>query len=260
MTVVVVGVGAARPTAVEPLRVAAGDVFAPAERLLTARNRQIDTLTQQRDQARRQLAQQHDNAAEIARLEGLASAASVDNLRYVAAQVVGFSTDSATGQLREVTLDVGADDGVLTNQAVVASAGLAGRVVTVSAHSCDVQLLTDPAAVVGVRVGASAALGTVSNTTPPGLSARGAGLLTLTLVSGGSVAAGDTVRTLGSPGDRPYPSNVVVGTVISVDPDRGQPGVTAVVRPAVDLATLDMVAVVAGTVQQAPRRVLQGLS
>jgi rod shape-determining protein MreC len=58
------------------------------------------------------------------------------------------------------------------------------------------------------------------------------------------VSVGDTVSTLGSPDDRPYVARVPLGTVTSVDADRGQLGRTAVVRPHVDPDTLDLVAVV----------------
>ena len=58
--------------------------------------------------------------------------------------------------------------------------------------------------------------------------------------------AGDAVTTLGSPGSRPYPPGIAVGEVTRVERAPGRLTDTAVVRPAVDLATIDVVAVVTG--------------
>ncbi|NNG39480.1 rod shape-determining protein MreC [Flexivirga sp. ID2601S] len=256
-TLALVAVGQARPAALDPVRSAAGEVFGPAESLLTARDTTIETLTRQRDDARRQLAQRSRDAQQQDDLHGLQGALSRVT-RFLPAQVVGFASDATTGLLQQITIDLGSADGIETNQAVQASAGLVGRTVSVSRHSSTVQLVTDPKAVVGARVGAEGALATVGNVTPPGLSARSPGLLTLTMVAGGTVRKGDQVRTLGSEGGRPYPAGIVVGQVVSVDPDRGQSGTTAVVRPAVDLARLDLVAVVMSVERATPDRILPG--
>jgi rod shape-determining protein MreC len=68
-----------------------------------------------------------------------------------------------------------------------------------------------------------------------------------------SVAVGDTVTTLGSVGGKPFMADIPVGTVVSVDPDRGQLTSTAVVEPDVDAATLDVVAVALFIARNAPR-------
>ncbi|WP_265444631.1 rod shape-determining protein MreC [Flexivirga meconopsidis] len=257
ITLAVVGVGQARPATLAPVRDAAGSVFGPMEDVLTTRDDTIETLTRQRDDARRQLAQRSRDTRQQSDLEGLQGALSRVT-RYLPAQVVGISSDATTQTLRRVTIDLGSADGIESNQAVQASAGLVGRTVAVSRHTSTVQLITDPDAVVGARVGASGSLGTVGNVTPPGLSAREPGLMTLTMVAGGNVRKGDQVHTLGSAGGRPYPANILIGEVVSVDPDRGQSGMTAVVRPAVALDRLDLVAVVMSVERATPDRILPG--
>jgi len=67
------------------------------------------------------------------------------------------------------------------------------------------------------------------------------------------VTVGDVVKTLGSVHERPYPPGIAVGTVASVDPAAGRLTATAVVRPAVDVARLDVVAVLLGPPPDQPR-------
>ncbi|MHB8275978.1 MAG: rod shape-determining protein MreC, partial [Dermatophilaceae bacterium] len=95
--------------------------------------------------------------------------------------------------------------------------------------------------------------GSVSAAAPVGTTPRAPGRLSLTLLEQGTVVVGDTVTTLGSVGGRPFMPDIPVGTVVSLDPDRGQLTSTAVVEPAVDTATLDVVAVVLSTQRSVPR-------
>ena len=69
----------------------------------------------------------------------------------------------------------------------------------------------------------------------------------------GTVGVGDTVTTMGSVGGRPFMPDISVGTVVSLDPDRGQLTSTAVVQPVVDAAKLDVVAVILSTRRSVPR-------
>ncbi|HEU5241167.1 MAG TPA: rod shape-determining protein MreC, partial [Ornithinibacter sp.] len=51
----------------------------------------------------------------------------------------------------------------------------------------------------------------------------------------------------------PYAAGIVVGTVTSVDPDRGRLTRTATVRPAIDPDALDLVAVLLPAPRTEPR-------
>ncbi len=200
---------------------------------------------------RTELALGQARLAEAGAAGRLLAAPSVTSSRPLAARVVAFKTTATGG--RTVTLDVGQRDGVEPNLTVVAAGGLVGRVVSVAPWSSDVRVLGGADAVVGVRVGPSGMLGTVSATAPADAPSRERGELSLTLVDQGGVSVGDTVTTLGSVQERPYVPGIVVGVVTSVDPLRGQLTGTAVVRPAVDMARLDVLAVLLAGPRDQPR-------
>jgi rod shape-determining protein MreC len=172
--------------------------------------------------------------------------------RLLATRVVAFSPASSSGE-RRVTIDVGARDGVTKDLTVIAGAGLVGRVIGAAAWTSDVLVVGDRDLLVGVRVGKAGRLGLVSATAPVGATPRELGRLSLSLLEPGTVVVGDTVTTLGSVGGRPFMPELPVGTVVSVDPDRGQLTSTAVVEPAVDITMLDVVAVVLSTQRAVPR-------
>ncbi|WP_139720276.1 rod shape-determining protein MreC [Serinicoccus chungangensis] len=183
------------------------------------------------------------DATELEQLARSSTAAVVDRT-LLPARVVAVASGSSPVGGRTVTLDVGSEDGVRPDQTVVAVEGLVGRVLRVAPTSADVLLLGDPQVVVGVRFGEDGALGDVQADPVPGLPPRGHGQLTLTALGDTQIEVGARVRTLGSPDDVPYAAGIPLGTVVSVDPDRGQLGRTAVVEPFVDTDTLDLVAVV----------------
>ncbi len=171
--------------------------------------------------------------------------------RLVPARVVGIGAVAADGAQR-FTLDVGSRDGITTDLSVVSGDGLVGRVVEVGPWTSDVLLLGASDVAVGVRVGASGRLGLVGGEGTRG-QVRAAGELGLALVEQGGVRAGDVVTTLGSPSGRPFAAGLRVGTVTRVDPDAGRLTATAVVTPAVDLATVDVVGVLLAGSRSVPR-------
>lgn len=75
------------------------------------------------------------------------------------------------------------------------------------------------------------------------MAARAEGSVSLVLAAGGSATKGARVVTAGSPQGRPYPAGLPIGTVTSIDPDRGRLERSATVRPAVDPSSLDVVGV-----------------
>ncbi len=208
-------------------------------------------LREENARLRTELAQSQARLTETGAVGRLLGAPAATGARLVPARVVAFKTTATGGRM--ITLDVGQRDGVEPNLTVVAADGLVGRVVSVAPWSSDVRVLGGADVVVGVRVGTSGTLGTVSATTPAQAPARARGELTLSLVDQGTVAVGDQVTTLGSIQERPYVPGIVVGVVTSVDPPRGQLAGSAVVRPAVDLARLDVVGVLVGGPREQPR-------
>jgi rod shape-determining protein MreC len=152
-------------------------------------------------------------------------------LATTGAQVIA---KGASPEFRTLTIDKGTDDGVAANQAVVAPAGVVGRITLPSARAALVQLLVDRNAAAGALIERSRVQGVVAG--------AGDGTLQMEYVPATSdVAAGDVVVTSGI--DGLYPKGFIVGTVERVDRADGLYHVI-VVRPAVDPNRLEEVLVV----------------
>ncbi len=198
-----------------------------------------------------ELRQARESATATSRLSPLLASPDLQGASVVAARVVAVGSPGASGPER-VTLDVGRRDGIEVDQPVVAVDGLVGRVVDVSSWTSDVLLLGAADLRVGVRSGSMGVLGMVGAASS-GAASRTGGELTLTVVAGGSVAAGDALVTLGSPGGRPFVAGIPVGTVARVDDPGGTAARTAAVRPAVDVTELDVVGVLRTVPRTTPR-------
>ena len=239
--------------------------FGPLERAvggLTGGDARVEQLTRERDALAEQVRALRSHQDDAAALRPLLADPDLSGARVVAARVVASQRPVVGGRGR-LTLDVGTRDGVQVDRAVVADGGLVGRVVAAGPWTCDVAVLGDPAAVVGVRVGAAGPLGRVgggsaslSGAVPgpqTGGGASPAGGLSLEVLTDGAVAAGAVVTTAGSPGGRPYPAGLRVGTLRSVDPRTGGLVTTGSLTPAVDVTRLRVVAVLLGAPRSTPR-------
>lgn len=245
VTAGVVVVDVARPGLTNPVREQVSSVVAPVQSVLSGwDDGQVRRLTQERNDLAAEVTRLEEEVRRHGQLEALDRSSTWGDHRLLPARVVAFSAPTSPVGGRTVTIDVGSRDGVGVDQTVVSVDGLVGRVLRITGTSADVVLLGDPDVVVGVRFGEGGALGTIGGRAAPGLPARGHGQLTLTAVGDSPIEVGDEVTTLGSPDDLPYVARIPLGTVTSVDPDRGQLGATAVVTPHVDTDLLDLVAVV----------------
>jgi rod shape-determining protein MreC len=147
------------------------------------------------------------------------------------AEIIG---SSASPDFRTLTVDKGTRDGVRPDMAVIAPAGIVGRVVVPSARSAKVQLLIDRNAAAAVIVERSRAQGVVVG----GDNDR----LQMQYVSEASdVAVGDLVVTSGI--DTIYPKGLVVGKVETVEKN-GPAFKRIVVKPAVDFSQIEEVLIV----------------
>jgi rod shape-determining protein MreC len=152
-------------------------------------------------------------------------------LATTAAEVIAAA---ATPDFRTLTIDKGTTDGLRPDVAVIAPAGVVGRVVVPSARAAKVQLLIDRNAAAGALIERTRAQGVVLGT--------GDDRLELDYLSGMvDVIAGDTVVTSGIDGI--YPKGFVIGSVESSQPGPGLHRVITV-RPAVDFSSLEEVLVV----------------
>lgn len=244
LTIVVLLLDLAKPSWTQPVRGAAAVVFTPIQQAIRGWSEDdLDEVRAQRDALAVEI--------ELLRLQGEAETGGEDfalpdsaaQWQGLGARVIAVSPPTAPAGERVVTIDVGSRDGVAPDRSVLNTFGLVGRVLRVYESSADVLLISDPSAVVGVRFGADGALGAVSAQAPPELGPRPGDALTLTGVGDAAIEVGDDVRTLGSPDGSPFVADIAVGTVTEVDQDAGQLSRTAIVAPAVEVATLDAVVV-----------------
>lgn len=222
-----------------PLRGAGATVLGPVERLVAPGGDHADALAQENlrlEERVRRLEEQQRVASQVEQLP-------VRGLTTTMGRVVALERAGASGPER-VTIDVGRDDGVRADSAVIAPGGLVGRVVGVGRWTADVEVVGSARAGVGVRTGTKGVIGTLTGSDPT--TSHDADELVVTQLGRDEVRAGDEVVTLGSPDGRPYPPGIAVGAVTAVERPPGALTDTARVDPAVDLTSLDVVAVVTG--------------
>lgn len=166
------------------------------------------------------------------RLEFLMRLQSAIGRRTLAADVIA---GDATSYFRTVTINRGTSDGVGRDMAVVAPAGIVGRIVgDPSRVTARVQLIIDRTAGAGALIERSRAGGVV---------AGDGQALRLEYVSPlADVTAGDVVVSSGLDGI--YPKGFVIGRVATVEGAGGARRIT--VQPGVDFSSLEEVLVVVG--------------
>jgi rod shape-determining protein MreC len=194
-------------------------------------NAENEALKRQLAEAQVQLQEQRALAERSRGLLATLGLRDRSNLKTLAAEVIGAG---ATTDFKTVTIDKGSSDGVRADLAVMASAGVVGRVVVSSARAAKVQLLVDRNAAAGVLIERSRSQGVAIG--------AGDGLLRMEYVSEvADVAIGDTVVTSGIDGI--YPKGYVVGKVEAVEKS-GNNYKQILVRPAVDFSSVEEVLVV----------------
>lgn len=178
-----------------------------------------------------QLQQQRAQVERSRNLERLLEFRDRTTLTTVAAEIIAAG---ASPEFRTLTLDKGTQDGLQRDMAVIAPAGVVGRIVVVSARAAKVQLLIDRNAAAGAIVERSRAQGLVVGT--------GDGRLHLNyLPELSDVVVGDVVGTSGIDGI--YPKGFTIGRVEAIERASGTYR-DIVVTPGVDFANLEEVLVV----------------
>jgi len=152
--------------------------------------------------------------------------------QYKAAAVIGRDPSPF---LQYVIINRGSNDGILRGMPVVTDQGLVGRIDAVIADAARVQLITDPAASVNVRL--------QNAEVDAALSGSVTGDISLELIPQDvNIQTGDLVLTSGLGGG--YPPNLIVGQVVNVrsrDFDLFQ---QATIQPVVDFNRLQIVLVI----------------
>jgi rod shape-determining protein MreC len=197
------------------------------------RNLKVENDALKRDLASAQIAVQEQRAlADRARgLERLLELREQVALKTVAANIIG---GAATPDFRTLTIDRGIRDGIRTDMAVIAPAGIVGRLVVPTARASKVQLLIDRNAAAGAIIERTRAQGVVVGS--------GDDRLSLDYVSEVSdVIAGDVVVTSGIDGI--YPKGFVIGRIEQVEKS-GNSYKRITIKPSVDFTSLEEVLVV----------------
>lgn len=152
--------------------------------------------------------------------------------RYRGAAVIGRDPSPF---LHYVIINRGSNDGIRRGMPVVTNQGLVGRVDAVIADAARVQLITDPASIVNVRL--------QNAEVEASLSGSVTGDVALDLIpQDSSVQPGDLVLTSGLGGG--YPPDLIVGQVLNIrtrDFDLFQ---QATVQPVVDFNRLQIVLII----------------
>jgi rod shape-determining protein MreC len=226
-----------------PAHSAGGRLFGPVEQLagnvtgVFHGSGDVAGLQRQNDELRAQLAQAQAADADAGQL------ASMLHLTAGKYQVVAGTVIAAGGQYSDtVTINAGTASGIAVDETVLNGEGLVGTVVSVTAGTATVQLLTDAGAVVGVRLAGSGQIGSLAGAAR---SLSGNAPLRLTMFSSSAnLKPGQELVTFGSVGGRPFVPGVPVGTVSSVTTEPGSLSPTALITPYADFTGLGVVGVV----------------
>jgi rod shape-determining protein MreC len=188
-------------------------------------------LKQELAQVRVRLQEERGLAQQSQTLQKLLALKTNITLSTTASSVIA---GGASPEFRTITIDKGTGDGLKPDMAVIAPAGVVGRVILPSSGASKVQLLIDRNAAAGAIVERTRAQGVVVGS--------GSDQLRMDYVAGSAdVKAGDMVVTSGIDGI--YPKGFVIGQIESVHRGAGEYS-AIVIRPAVDFSALEAVLVV----------------
>lgn len=153
--------------------------------------------------------------------------------RRLTASVIGYDTSPL---FRSIILDKGTEDGVFVGMPVESARGLVGQVYRTTNHSAMVILITDNISSIPARLGDSRATGVV----------RGGGLGGVMAMDWldleAQIQIGEVVYTSGLGGR--FPEDMVIGRVTDLERREADLFQKAVIQPAVDFDSLEMVFVI----------------
>lgn len=192
----------------------------------------------------RELEAQAERAAttesENARLQALLDLRDAMPGQSVAARVTGAD---ASGLFRTATINKGESDGVVKGMAVVAPAGVVGKVVATSPNAARVLLLEDPSSGVDALVQRSRARGIVEGSLTGGCQLK-------YVKHREDLRVGDVVVTSGLDGI--FPKGIALGSIVRLAREEGGLFQTAELDPAVDFNKLEEVLVVEAPETEVP--------
>lgn len=154
-------------------------------------------------------------------------------LARLTASVIGRDTNPS---LRSIIIDKGREDGVMVGMPVESARGLVGRVFRTTSQSAQVVLITDNASSVAARLGSSRATGIL----------KGGGVggsMTIDWIDlKHQIEIGEVVLSSGLGGK--FPQDMVIGRVSEVERREAELFQRAIIQPAVDFDSLEVVFVI----------------
>lgn len=241
---------------------AGGGVFGPVERLAGDVTRpiadffhaathddasEIANLQTQNDQLRAELSHLQLAQGEATELKQLLQLSGKGGYRIVPASVIAAGGDYSD----TITIDAGSRDGIQPNETVLNGDGLVGVVTSAGSTTATVELLTDAAETVGIRMAGGNTIGEVTGSGET--MAEGDQLMLKLFNASDVLKQGEELVTFGSVGGRPYVPGVPVGTVTQVTSQPGSLTQTALVTPFADVTGLGVVGVVIAPPRVDPR-------
>ncbi len=240
-------------TRLTPLGSKFRDVIAPVQTGLTWVGRQVhylisfpvsmvgatvrsQALEQEIERLESEIIQLNEYKMENQRLTGLLNYKQVmaQKFNLLAASVISRDPGNWFGI---VTLNRGTNDGVQENMTVLTPEGLVGRVVSVTASTCQVLLITDPSSGVGSLVQDIRTPGIVEGVDGRTMTAR-----MIHIPNNAPVEVGQAVVTSGS--GSVYPKGIPVGEITSIRNEPSGLFLSAEIRPYANLNNLEEVLIV----------------
>jgi rod shape-determining protein MreC len=152
---------------------------------------------------------------------------------YIASAVIGRDPSPF---LHYIIIDQGSDNGLRHGMPVVTQQGLVGRIDAVTAKAARVQLISDPGSSINVRLKKNQVEAIVAGSVTGDINAE-------MISQEVNLQPGELLLTSGLGGG--YPSDIVVGQIVSIRKQENDVFQSASVQPSVDFANLKAVLVIA---------------
>lgn len=188
---------------------------------------QLQYLAQENVFLKDKLSAQEEFAQENKRLKGLLSLKEKSPYKLIAARVIARAADNWSCL---IIVDKGKVQGIKPGMAVLASAGLAGKVVEAGPATSRIMLLNHPDFAVSGINQRSRQEGLVSGQ-------LGSALMMRYLAKDADIQPGDTIITAGL--THMFPKGIVIGQVIIVGSDFSGLSKYAIIKPAVDPSAIE---------------------
>jgi rod shape-determining protein MreC len=199
-------------------------------------------LSRENTQLRRQVEQLNQERTELLEAkrenEGLRRILQLEKDTRHQVQVAEVIARTPSNWFNTITISKGSTSGISKGMAVITPEGVVGHIRSVTPHSADVLLITDPKSALGGRVFRTSQVTLVEGLGDPG----GGTALVKPLSNEADIKKDDYIVTSGL--SEIYPKGLPVGVIEEVR--EGRYGLTkyGVLRPAVDFGRLEWVAVV----------------